>query len=144
MMKADTLLVAWQAAGEDERKAIVTALQAIADEQGEAVKWSGIDRLSKKPVVEVFAAAREAERLVVRFIYDFRIGRWAQSGSDWDEHHIHAGSAIFCDGALVSHLIEPEMITIIEYACDTYDEAPAVNERRARAIASLSKPGQEG
>jgi hypothetical protein len=118
---------------------IVTALQAIADDHGEAVKWGSGERLGKKPIVEIFAAAREGETLVVHFIYDFRIGRWAQSGSDWDEHHIHVGHAGFRGGALVSHLIAPDVVTIVEYYCDSYDEAPAVNARRAKAIAKIEK-----
>ncbi len=136
-MNPDMLLVDWQGASENKRKPIVAALQAIADGHGEAVKWSGVDSLSKKPVVEVFAATREGETLVVHFIYDFRIGRWAQSGSDWDEHHIHAGHASFRKGALISHLIAKHEVYIQERNCDSYDEAPAVSARRAEAIARL-------
>jgi hypothetical protein len=138
-MKRDTLLVAWHGASENERKAMAAVLQAIADNRSESVKWSSSETLRKKPVVEIFAAARRGEAIDVHFIYDFRIGRWAQSGSDWDEHHIHVGHATFLGGHLVSRTIEPDMVTIAESWCDSYDEAPAVDARRATAIAGLEK-----
>ena len=59
-MKRDTLLVAWHGAIENDRKAIAAMLRAIADGHGEDVKWSSIDTLGKKPVVEIFADVRKS------------------------------------------------------------------------------------
>jgi len=99
-------LTAWDALPANEREAIVGALQRIADAEGESVKWSGVDTLSVLPTVKVSDATWEGDTLLVRFAYDFAIYRFAQSGSDWTELHVHTGEATCRGGEVLSHTLE--------------------------------------
>ena len=109
---SDGVLGPWLDASEEERRAIVAALQALADAEVRAVQPG------RKPVVEVFAARRVAGTLTVHFLYDFRLQ---------DEHHFHVGEAVCRDGAVVSHTIEKAMDTVSE-------NEGAFQKRRAAAL----------
>jgi hypothetical protein len=82
---------------------------------GSIAHMSSGDRLGKKPIIEIFVAVREGGTLVVHFIYDVRIIRWAQSEAYYDEHYIRVGCACFRSGALVSHSTVPNVVTVVEY-----------------------------
>lgn len=99
-MPPDDPLAPWLALDEATRAAVTTALQQLADAEGEAVKWSGVESLRQRPRVEVRACRREGDALVITFGYRFSIARTAQAGSDWLEIHSHSGEATWRDGAV--------------------------------------------
>ena len=132
-MTPEVLLGPWPALPDSERRSIVAAIQVLADREAEAVQAAGLASLTRKPVVDVFAARRDRPSIVVRFFYDFRISHWVQSGSDWDDHHFHVIEAVCRDGAVVSHTITKDVGSIAELDCAAYDEVSASQKRRAAA-----------
>lgn len=133
-MTPDVLLGPWPGVPDLDRRSIIATVQGIADREAEAIKSSGIASLGRKPVVDVFAARRDGDSIVVRFFYDFRASYWAQSGSDWDEHHFHIVEAVCRSGSVVSHSISKDFDNIRELDCDTYDADAAAATRRAAAV----------
>ena len=132
-MTTDSLLTAWQDTPEAARRAIVAALQGIADAECAAFPRDLRETLKKEPLVDVYASRPQGRDLVVCFLYDFRIARWTISGSDWDEHYFQLGEARCHDGAVVSHTLVKEMRSIPEAECDDYDMAAALQQRRKQA-----------
>lgn len=96
----------WMALDAAQRDALQAAFQRIADGEGAALKWSGVESLDPQPTVEVLGARHEGALLSVQFRYEMGIFRFAQSGSDWTEIHTHIGEAICRDGEVVSHTLE--------------------------------------
>lgn len=132
------LLDAWNAT--DERAAILGVLSgsvhAIA-----AKRVQGPDSLHRAPVVEVYAAFRDGERLAVHFVVDFIIWTFAQSGSDYGYHDIHLGEAVFMGTDCVSETVaDAAHILIEEHDEPSYDPTVAVRRVRDAAIAALREP----
>ena len=136
-MTPDVLLGPWPGVPELDRRSIIASIQAIADREALAITSSGIASLSRKPIVDVFAARRDGDVLVVRLFYDFRVSYWAQSGSDWDEHHFHVVEAVCRGGSVASHTIAKDFDNIRELDCDSYDAESASRKRRAAAVAEF-------
>ncbi len=132
-MAIDEILTAWQDTPDATRRAIVAALQVIADAECAALPRDLRETLKKEPLVDVYASRHHGRDLVVCFLYDFRIARWTRSGSDWDEHYFQLGEALCRDGVVVSHTLVKEMRSIPESQCDAYDGAEAFQQRRKAA-----------
>ena len=132
---------AWTSRPEPERRTILAALQAIADAEAKAGATSGMDSLSRAPVVDVFAARPGEGGLVVHFFYHYRFWCRTISGSDWDEHHFHVGEAMCRDGKIVSHQLTKDIKTISEYDCSSYDGDEESARRREEAVAAWKRRG---
>lgn len=131
----------WEQLGENERRPFRGLLQAIADYQVRA-----IDNFPKPLVVEVFASTLARDRftykktLVLHFLFSHYLECFAQSGSDWDEHHFHVGVAKFVNGVLASVTIAHQVDNIPDSECAKYEIEPAVAAVRAAAIAGRKDP----
>ena len=101
-MTREVLLGPWPELPDPERRSIVASIQALADREADAIRGSGLASLTRKPVIDVFAARRDGDSIVVRCFYDFRIAHSAHSGSDWDDHHFHVLEAVCRQGRVVS------------------------------------------
>jgi len=128
---------AWDKLGEHERKPLRALVQTIADYQVDASSANG------KPAEVHFIASRRAlvgNRDVVLTLWFF-FSRYeyvfAQSGSDWGEHHHWLGTAKFVNRRLESVTLAHDYDTLSESACDDYDEAAGAARAREAAIAKL-------
>lgn len=138
-MSDESLLAPWNDRSPEERQAILATLQGIADQQVKRGAEAGMESLSRSPLVDVFAARHGVGGIIVHFLYDYRFWCRTISGSDWDEHHFHAGEAVCRQGAVVSHTLGKDVKTISEYDCPSYDEEAERRKRREAAVAAFRK-----
>jgi len=66
-MTVDSLLSSWQDAPEAERRSILAALQVFADAESQAVKNEGLPSIVSRSAVDVYAAHRDGQDLVVHY-----------------------------------------------------------------------------
>ena len=116
-------------------------LDAIADATLRELDGRYMGGVSRRPIVDVYAASKDGERLLVHFIFDFALYHYAQSGSDWDTHSIYLGEAVFIKGKLVSKSVSSAReLTVQEQqgSTDWYAPEPAMREIREQACAKLA------
>ena len=140
-MATEDLPTLWHRLLEGERRTLLAALQAIADEQAKAGSSAGMESLSRAPVVDIFAARPVDGGIIVHFFYHYRFWCRTLSGSDWDEHHFHSGEADCREGKVVSHRLAKEILNISEYDCNSYDEAAESARRREAVVAAVRSRG---
>ncbi|MCA8923964.1 MAG: hypothetical protein KDD82_19295 [Planctomycetes bacterium] len=122
-----------------DRVAIAGVLEAIAAKKLAELKF-GMWGSARQGELEVLAAAADGPRWVVHFLFDVLCSHNAQSGSDWETHHVFVGRGVFSGGALSAEaVLEEERIPIYEQAgsTDHYDPRVAVHSVRAEALARL-------
>jgi hypothetical protein len=129
-------LADWRATRPAERVDIVIALHAIADARRKKDSNSNSD--GYPPTVEVFAAKRRGDALVVSFLFHYGFGIWCQSGSDLEEHYVYTADATFAGGTCTGHVeTSSAMHGFSEYQAETYDHDEAARPLRDAAIAKL-------
>ena len=93
---------AWDALSDAERAPILAALRAIVDQRAEDDATASVyGRVYGEPRIELYDGTRDAEQLVLHYVFDFWLWCMAQSGSDWNHHHVYQATAEFANGALI-------------------------------------------
>lgn len=115
--------------------AIREALQALADQRAQ------VDADAVYPQhmgVEIIAFEGDRAHRTVHFLFDNLVSRLAQSGSDWYEHFVYHGTAVFGDGVLINASFEEHFTYLTEWAEPDYDRERAVrlvrDDLRARLV----------
>jgi hypothetical protein len=129
---------AWEKMSEYDQRPFRKLVQFIADYQTDAAALHG------KPAEVHFIASRHAvendeRKLTLWFFFSKYQYVFAQSGSDWGEHHHWLGSAKFANGRLETVTMEHDYDTLTESGTDDYDEAAGAARARDAAIAKLAK-----
>lgn len=118
--------------------AIREALQSIADQEANTSDGTELSQQAGK--VEILAAAGDPSHQTVHFLFDTLVSHWAQSGSDWDDHTVYHGTAVFDDGVLIDVALEvARNRQIVEYQVANYDRSGAVGGVRAELRARLAR-----
>ncbi len=93
-------------------------------------------------VIDVIASMKSRRDFEITLVVHFFFSRYeqcyAQSGSDWDEHHFYVGEATFVGRELTSVNIVHTCHTISESSCPDYDREAGLAAARAEALAKLS------
>jgi hypothetical protein len=129
----------WEKLGDYERKPFLALVQAIADYQVDAKAHGG------KPAELTVIASKltsAPESFDFTLTIHFFFSKWqycfAQSGSDWGEHHHWLGTATFVGRRLASVTLDHTLVTLMETSCDDYDVAAGAAAAREQAIAKLA------
>jgi hypothetical protein len=131
-------LAAWRQASEIERAAILDALHAIGGARMREQQGRYPSAVAREPSIEVLAASRSGDRLEVTYLVHFRLSCFAQSGSDWDDHHVIVACAAFEGRALVAErTISEQVKTIIDRDTDAYDDDATVARVRQDTVERL-------
>jgi hypothetical protein len=104
---------------------IPAALQALADAQAKADD-PGMSSVSDARV-EILRTTGDAARAEVELLFDFVIYHYAQSGSDWADHYVYAGTATLVGGVVTASSIslrDKEFVS--ESSEPTYDRTRLV------------------
>lgn len=129
---------AWEKLSAHDQKPFRTLVQTIADHQVDASSLNG-----KPAVVHFIASKRVLENQEIHLTLWFFFSKYeyvfAQSGSDWGEHHHWLGTAKFVNRLLVSVTFEHDYDTLSETSTDDYDEAAGAARARENAIAKLAR-----
>jgi hypothetical protein len=131
-------MTAWNERSESERATIVAALVEIAAAQlsEDAHPWYP-GAAQTKPRVEVYAATRDGNRWTVSFVADHLIYNFAQSGSDWADHYVLAGDAVFEDDRKIAESVAVvDQRHVREYDYDYYEPKRLVAEMLAKLTTS--------
>lgn len=134
------LLAAWFDASEEERAAVHAALLASGRERAEERRRRYPSTVECEPTVEVLGAWRAPDRLQATYLLQFKLSYYAQSGSDWDEHHVVVASAAFDASELVGERVIFERTHHVgEHDGATYDLDASLAEAREAARAALAQ-----
>jgi ornithine carbamoyltransferase len=110
--------------------AVYRALQAFADAAAEDVRASGMVSTVAAPVVDIVDDAGDD----VIFVFDHQHAFRAQSGSDWDEHHlVIARATVGEDRATAIRVFDKRVESISERDVETYTRDAAAADLRERA-----------
>jgi hypothetical protein len=141
-LKEDLLLL-WQSS--PHCSAINAVLERLArgELRAKELEWSPAET-HVQPRFEVFAVIADKDELIVHFIVDFMMTHDAQSGSDWKDHHICHGRAVFRGPECLSESIEESVrINVAESWWDFYDRDESVKGIRKTATAKICAAGTE-
>ena len=133
-------LAAWRATRLTERFAISGALLRIAGEHLARDEASCGGTVARKPSVEVFASWRSGDGLTVSLVFDHRLDVFAQSGSDWGNHHVRTADATFA-GATLVRWAETSTVKhdVPERGSSDYDDRALARAVRDAAIVKLGE-----
>jgi hypothetical protein len=122
------------ALAEDERAAVRSALDAIA--QRRATADADGDPLHGTPARDIVLCEGERARRTVVAVLDHMIWHMVQSGSDTFEHHVYVVEVVLAEGVPVSELVQRRRkVDVSEYDERSYDREKV----RREVVAELQR-----
>lgn len=123
----------WDSLTEEERRAVLAALQGAAQARAHADRDLYASNFSgDASTVDICVAWREDGWVVLAYVFDSWQWCPAQSGSDWNYHSVYRGEAVTANGVVRDNTIERVRHEYIHESQEgAYDRAHAVQQVRA-------------